>query len=102
MARGRHPHSYAVAGAQAVIRALQNGAQFGTPKASPSYQVLYQTQAGNIIAESSREDGRATFVRVGIVRPGGDEMLEQSEPWATLEATEAARLIACGAFQRIN
>lgn len=30
MARGRHPHAYAIAGAQAVVNALKNGATFGT------------------------------------------------------------------------
>ena len=51
MARGRHPHAYAIAGAQAVIRAIQNGAKSGTaPVPRPTYQTIYQTDGGNLVA----------------------------------------------------
>ena len=47
MARGRHPHAYAIAGAQAVIRAIQNGAKSGTaPVPRPTYQTICQTDKG--------------------------------------------------------
>ena len=37
MARGRHPHAYAVAGAQAVIAAIQSGAKFGGAVNQPKF-----------------------------------------------------------------
>lgn len=98
MARGRHPHGFARTGGQAVAAALR-GAQ--APK-SPTYEVVYQTDAGNLITEVSRTEQSVTFRRIGIVHPEGDEFFPKSQSWATLNTTEVARLIAVGVWTRIN
>ena len=105
MARGRHPHAYAIAGAQAVIRAIQNGAKSGTaPVPRPTYQTIHQTDGGNLVAVRNRSGETVTFDRLGISHSDerGDEMFSQPEYWATLPSDLVAHYLATGVFQAIN
>lgn len=67
------------------------------------YQVIYQTDASNLITETARTASSVTFARVGIARDMGDEYFAQSEAnWATISANLVAHYLKTGIFQRIN